>query len=133
MPDSFSDKRIKLKAHTNTPIYRKKIKKGERATSKFKTTQLTHKISPRHALTHTRRKKTVSEIQNHFNTSAHAHSHTHIHTRKTINISKRGKADQSKHNQEKRENNPYRKPAWPTENRSNWKHEWVQVSLSTPH
>ena len=49
-----------------------------------------------------------------------------------MNVSKTGKADQSKHTLEKRNNDPLYKPVWSTKGHLYLKQEWVQVSLSTP-
>ena len=49
-------------------------KHGERTTSKFKTTQSHAQIFPRYTLTHTEKKRIVSETQNYSNDSAHTHT-----------------------------------------------------------
>ena len=66
----------KLKKLASVCICACACKKGEKATSKFKTAQPHTKKFPKTYI-HAEEKKTVIETQNHSNASAHSHAHTH--------------------------------------------------------
>ena len=102
--------------YTYTKIICKKI-----ITNKFQTTH-THKSPDTHSYN---KKITASEIRN--------HSNTYTQRKRLIKYqrSMSGKAGYGKHTLRKERSDLHINPL-PTENHSNCKYDWVQVSLSTP-